>query len=91
MTDRTLNMKIKQLEALEAQKKDIDAAISQIKDSIQKSMGDAEELTTNHYIIRWTKIISNKLDTKAFKAEMPGLFQKFSKETESRRFSYTAL
>ena len=50
MTERTLNMKIRQLEKLEAEKQLLEKQIEAIKTSIQSTMGDSEELSTKRGI-----------------------------------------
>jgi Phage-related protein, predicted endonuclease len=91
MTERTLNMKIRQLEKLEAEKQLLEKQIEAIKTSIQSTMGDSEELSTKTYIIRWTKIVANRLDGKSLKADLPDLYSKYCKPAISRRFSFTTI
>lgn len=90
MTDRTLNQKMKQLEKLEAEKKALEKEIEKLKESVQKEMGEETELTTGSWIIRWTVVVQNRLDSKALRADMPELYNKYCRESESRRFSYSA-
>ena len=46
-----------------------------------------DEMTVDVFKIRWTKVISSRFDTTAFKKAMPELARQFTKQTESRRFS----
>lgn len=65
------------------------AEIESIKDTIKKEM-DArgiEELEVGQYIARFTTVISNRLDTTAFKRDNSELYQRYLKQTTSRRFS----
>ena len=48
---------------------------------------DTDEMTVDVYKVRWTKVSSNRFDTTAFKKAMPELAEKFTRVTESRRFS----
>lgn len=45
------------------------------------------EMTVDVYKIRWTKVLSNRFDSSAFKKAMPELHAQFTKQTESRRFT----
>lgn len=65
------------------------AEIESLKDAIKKEM-DArgiEELEAGQYIARFTTVISNRLDTTAFKRDNSELYQRYLKQTTSRRFS----
>jgi len=65
------------------------AEIESLKDAIKKEM-DArriEELEAGQYIARFTTVISNRLDTTAFKRDNSELYQQYLKQTTSRRFS----
>ena len=50
-------------------------------------MGEAEELRAGEYKITWKSVTSTRLDSKALKAELPELAARFTRQTESRRFS----
>ena len=65
------------------------AEIESLKDALKKEM-DArgiEELEAGQYIARFTTVISNRLDTTAFKRDNSELYQQYLKQTTSRRFS----
>lgn len=88
MTARQIDIRIKGLAKLEEERKALDEKIEAIKDAIKEEMGDREEVTTGKYIIKWTMYIRNQFDSKGFKADHKGLFEKYSKPVEGRRFSY---
>ena len=90
MTARAIEMRIKKLSALEEQKKELEKQIEVVKGQIQEEMGEAETLETPAFIIRWTTFITSRFDSKKFKADHEKLFNQYSKETSSRRFSYSA-
>jgi len=89
MSKKTLLAKIEELKELEAQKKALDANINTIKAEIQKDMDkkNVEEMNIGEHIVRWTKYISNKFDSKAFKANHKRLHSQYLVETEARRFT----
>lgn len=65
------------------------AEIETLKDSIKKEMDcrGVEELEAGQYIARFTTVVSNRLDTTALKRENNALYQRYVKQTTSRRFS----
>ncbi len=89
MTERQIENRIKKIEELEAQKKAIEEQISSLKAEVQEQMQDTETMETAHYTIRWTKVTSERFDSKSFKSKHAELFSEYVKSVESRRFSYT--
>ena len=63
-----------------------------IRDSIKAEMmeRDTDELEAGAYIVRWTSILSNRFDTTAFKKAHGELYQAFTKQSASRRFTISA-
>lgn len=88
MTERQIENRIKKIEELEAQKKALEEQISSLKAEVQEQMQEAETMETAHYTIRWTKVTSERFDSKSFKTKHAELFSEYVKSVESRRFSY---
>lgn len=76
-------------ELLKAIAKGLAAKITAIEDDIKAEMTsrNTDEMKVDVYKIRWTKILSNRFDSSAFKKAMPELHAQFTKQTESRRFT----
>lgn len=89
MTERQIENRIKKIEELEAQKKALEEQISSLKAEVQEQMQEQGTLETAHYTIRWTKVTSERFDSKSFKSKHAELFSEYVKSVESRRFSYT--
>jgi putative phage-type endonuclease len=78
-----------------AQYKAADEAVKQaeedkdrIKANLQRMLGEAEiGLTAAKRQIRWSNVPAKKLDTERLKKELPKIYDRFCKETNSRRFS----
>ncbi len=89
MTNRMMDNRIKKLQAIEAQQKELEAQaeaiISELKAELDANGED--EHNTGSFIIRWKEIISNRLDGKALKATMPELYSQYCRQTASRRFT----
>lgn len=89
MSTIELTTKIRELKELKAMAEEIAAEITSIEDIIKAEMTarDTEEMMIDVYKVRWTKVQSNRFDTSAFKKAMPELAEKFTRVTESKRFS----
>ena len=70
---------------MEEAKAEADAIRDQIKAELIAQ--ETEELEVGNYIIRYTSVLSNRFDTTSFKREHNDLYQQFTKQTASRRFS----
>lgn len=89
MSTNELTSKIRELKELKAMAEEIAAEITTIEDAIKAEMTarETEEMMIDVYKIRWTRVKSNRFDSTAFKKAMPELAEKFTKTTETRRFS----
>ena len=89
MSQNELTTKIRELKELKAMADELAAEITSIEDVIKAEMTarETDEMTVDVYKVRWTRVTSNRFDTTAFKKAMPELAEKFTKTTESRRFS----
>lgn len=89
MSTNEMTARVRELKELKAMAEELAAEITAIEDEIKAEMTarNTDEMTVDVYKIRWTKVLSNRFDTTAFKKAMPELAEKFTKQTESRRFS----
>ena len=81
--------KIMELKNIERQIKALQADADAIKEEMKAEMGNEEHLEVGGFTVNYTIVISTTLDSKKLKAEMPSLWDKYSKEGISRRFSIT--
>ena len=51
---------------------------------------EVEELIAGQYIIRWTPVLSSRFDSAAFKKVLPELYQAYTKQVSSHRFTISA-
>ena len=91
MTKRALINRVKKLKALEAQYQELSEQIEVLKDEIKTDMEakGAEWQEAGDFLVRWTKVIGKRFDSRAFQKEHAGLYEQYLKQTESRRFSIT--
>ena len=92
MTRAEMEIKIQELQEWEELMEQAKGEAEAIRDSLKAEMleRDTEELETGRYIIRWTPVLSNRFDTKNFKAMYGDLYKAFTKQTYSKRFSISA-
>lgn len=81
--------KINELKTIEAQIKALEAQANAIKDEMKSEMGNEEHVIVGGFTVNYTIVISERLDSKKLKAEMPSLWEKYKTEGISRRFSIT--
>lgn len=65
------------------------AKMEYLKDIIKHQMGEDELLTLEDYIVRYTKIESDRFAVKEFKEVHPKMYKAFLRTSSSRRFTIT--
>lgn len=92
MTDRQIKNRIQRLQELEQQIKELEMAADDLRTEIKVTMEDrqTDEIRTGGFIVRWKEIVSRRLDGTALKKALPDVWQTYSKETCSKRFTVTA-
>lgn len=92
MSTIEITNKIEALKEWEALAAEAAAEIEALKDAIKREMDSrgVEELEAGQYIARFTTVVSNRLDTTALKRENNALYQRYIKQTTSRRFTISA-
>ena len=78
MSINEIEGKVRELRQLQALIEEAQAEAENIKDAIKAHMGDSEELRAGEYKVR--------LDSKALKAALPEVVERFTKTTTTRRF-----
>ena len=89
MGERAIENRIKKLKELEEQKKELDAQIKRLQEEIKKDMEikGIEEMQAGIFVIRFTRVLSSRFDTKKFKEQYGDLYDQYVKQVESRRFT----
>ena len=89
MTERMIENRVKRLQEIEAQQKELETAAEAIRAELKADMEEKglDELKTKNFILRWKEIISNRLDGKALKAALPDVYGQFCRASTSRRFT----
>lgn len=91
LSDRQIDNRIARIEELKAQEKALKEQREALEEEIQKTMGETEHIQTEKYKVNYTKVTSNRFDSKAFKADHKRLYAKYTYEQNTRRFSFSTL
>ena len=83
-----LEAKVSELRELRRMADELAAEIAATEDALKAYMtaNGADELHGASFKITWKEVTSSRLDSKALKAAAPELWQRFSKQTATRRF-----
>lgn len=79
--------KLKRREELECIIKRLDKEKKQIEQEVKIYMEDAEIAVSDEYTVSWKNIITQKLDSKRLKEELPEIYTKYEMPIYSRRFT----
>ena len=86
MSTNELESKCRELRSLQALIEEAQAEAETIKDAIKAFVGDSESVQAGEYRITWKAVTTAKLDSKALKAALPEVAERFTRITTSRRF-----
>lgn len=91
MTNRMINTRVAKLFALESAKRELETEIEAIKAELKKELedNDLSSLDTGKFIVRFTEVSSNKMDTKKFKEDHSDMYEDYIVCQNYRRFSYS--
>ncbi len=88
MSTKDLTSKVKELKELKMMVEELEAEISTIEDEIKAEMTAREtnELMLDMFKISWKEVVSNRFDSKAFKATHEELYKQYTKPVATKRF-----
>lgn len=83
-----MDQKVKELRELKRMQEELTAEIEAIQDELKAHMDThgTDTLLGFDWKVTWKPVTSNRLDTTAFRKEMPELAERFTKSTTCRRF-----
>lgn len=92
MSMNELQNKVNELRELRRMADELAAEITATEDELKAYMttNNADELHGSDFKITWKSVTSSRLDSKALKAAAPELWERFSKQTSTRRFVLSA-
>ena len=86
MSTQELEIKCRELRQLQNLIEEAQAEAETIKDAIKAAMGDSEAIQAGEYKITWKPVTTTRLDSKALKAALPDVVERFTKTTTVCRF-----
>ena len=86
MSTNELEMKCRELRQLQNLIEEAQAEAEAIKDAIKARIGDQETVQAGEYKITWKPVTTARLDSKALKAALPDVAERFTRTTTVRRF-----
>lgn len=92
MSMNELESKVAELRELRRMQDELAAEIAAAEDSLKAYMTahGTDTLHGSSFKITWKEVASSRLDSKALKVAAPELWQRFSKQTTTRRFVLSA-
>ena len=88
MSMNELEAKVAELRVLRRMAEELAGEIVSTEDSLKAYMtaSGTDELYGPGFKITWREVTSSRLDSKALKSAAPELYQRFAKQTTTRRF-----
>lgn len=86
---KAINNRAKKIKEIEAQIKVLEAEADAIKAELKADLESKEldEVVTADYTIRYKVVVSSRFDTTTFKKEFADLYNRYTKSSESKRFT----
>ena len=86
MSINEIESKFRELRQLQALIEEAQGEAEAIKGVIKAVMGPSEELRAGEYKITWKAVTASRLYSKALKAALPEVVERFTRTTTTRRF-----
>lgn len=82
---------LEQLGTAKDEEKAASERVKEIENRLKAMLGEHEAGMARHFQVTWKNVGRTTVDTKALKAEHPDIYEKFAKQSHSRRFSVKRL
>ncbi|WP_445480436.1 YqaJ viral recombinase family nuclease [Lysinibacillus irui] len=87
MLDEQSNTLIEAIESIKAEQKQLEKQRNEYENQLKMALGEAAEGHSNRFKVTYKTIASSRLDSKRLKEEQPAIYEKYIKESLSRRLS----
>ena len=92
MSKNEIITKIEAIRNLEELIEEARSEADSLRDEIKQLMlaAETEEMEVGQYMIRYQSIVTNRLDSSAFKKALPDVYKSFIRQGTSKRFTISA-
>ena len=89
MSTVEITTKIESIKTLQIMIDELTAEMESVKDEIKREMETQgiDEMTVSCFKVRYKEVTSNRFDSTAFKKTHADLYEQYTKQTTSKRFS----
>lgn len=89
MSKNEMTERVRELKELKALAEELNREIISIEDALKAEMTarGTDEMQVDIFKIRWARVKSKRFDSASFKKAMPVLYEQFTKQSETRRFT----
>ena len=89
MSTVELTSKIESIKTLQAMIDELTAEMESVKDEVKREMETqgVQEMTVSCFKVRYKAVTSSRFDSTAFKKTHADLYEQYTKQTTSKRFS----
>lgn len=81
-----IEAKIKELKELKAEVAELEDLIDVLEGEIKTAMGEDTLLVAGPFKVTYKEVITNRFDSKAFKADHPDMYTAYTKPSKTRPF-----
>lgn len=89
MTNLEMQNKVMELKELKAMADEVSAEVKKIEEELKAELDaqQVDEMQAGAFKVRYKTIVTTRFDSKAFKAENAELYDRYTKESTSKRFT----
>lgn len=89
MSTQEITSKVRKLKRLQTKAEEIQGEITAIQNELKAllTQQNTEKMNVGVFKIRFTTVVSNRFDSKAFKATHQDLYNQYTRQTTTKRFS----
>lgn len=90
MGPRAIENRLRKIEELELQKKELEKKITELKEEIKSDMSEkgVKEVHTKSFVVRWKEVFSRSFNSKRFKKDHWDLYESYREPGSCMKFTY---
>ena len=86
-----MNQKLDRRQEIIAEIKELDKEKTQLEQEVKVFMESHDIAKNKRYLVNWKMVVSDRLNTKLLKTEMPEVYGKYLQSSQSSRFTVKEL